>query len=150
MNFCCCFKNYTKDILDQENIPWLSLNGQNFYGKVIDVYDADTITIVFPFEKKPYKVKCRLSGIDSPEIRTTNDKEKQAAIIARDWLRNKILNKKLWFECSDFDKYGRVLIKIYMKQSDVLSINQELINMNFAYNYDGNKKRKFNDWFYSK
>ena len=48
-----------------EQIPWFSLNGLICKCKVIDVYDADTVTIILPFNEKLYKVKCRLLGIDS-------------------------------------------------------------------------------------
>ena len=49
-------------------------------GKVIKVYDGDTITIAskMPFENSPYyRFSVRLKGIDCPEIRTKNMEEKQ-------------------------------------------------------------------------
>ena len=51
------FENCTGD-----NVPWLSLNGITCQCKVVDVYDADTVTIVLPFNNELYRVKCRLLG----------------------------------------------------------------------------------------
>ena len=54
-------------------------------GKVIKVYDADTITIAtrLPFNDSPlYRLSVRLNGIDAPEIKgkDVSDEEKEAAI----------------------------------------------------------------------
>jgi len=52
-------------------------------GKVLSVYDGDTITLgsrIIGWAESPiYKWKVRLSAIDTPEIRTNNPKEKEAA-----------------------------------------------------------------------
>jgi hypothetical protein len=37
---------------ETENIPWLSLEGLTCKCKVVDVYDADTMTIALPFNNK--------------------------------------------------------------------------------------------------
>ena len=76
--------------------------------------------------------------------------------------------------CGEFDKYGRLLVNVYVagdgdlageqqgeqhgggpeKQNietvDVLScrnINQELIALNYAYVYDGGKRLCFEEWY---
>lgn len=45
-----------------------SMNGKNMWGKVVYVYDGDTVHIVFKIDNELVKFNCRLSGIDSPEI----------------------------------------------------------------------------------
>lgn len=72
-----------------------SFEGRKCEGKVVDVYDGDTVKIVFPLsDKEPdrlYRWNCRLINVDTPELRTKNLKEKQYAKVVRDKLRKKIL-----------------------------------------------------------
>lgn len=140
--FSLC-SNCGRDILDKENIEWLTFDKQFLRCLVKDVYDGDTITVAIPLNKKPYLVKCRLSGIDAPEIRTKNIAEKKAGIKSKEFLSVKILNKKIWVECGKWDKYGRLLITIYMEKNKKTCINLEMVNNNLAVKYDGKKKSKF-------
>ena len=55
----------------------LSFEDQIIETKVISVYDGDTIKVVFPLNDIFYKWNCRLMGVDTPEIRTRNTKEKE-------------------------------------------------------------------------
>jgi endonuclease YncB( thermonuclease family) len=114
-------------------------------GKVVDVYDGDTVKIVFPLtDKEPerlYKWNCRLINVDTPEIRTKNLKEKAYGKLVRDKLREKILNNIVEIHCKDFDKYGRLLVEIFYENEN---INQWLIDNNYAKQYGGGKKNK---WF---
>ena len=59
--------------------PYFSncVNNQSIEAKVISVYDGDTIKALFPLNGVMYKWNCRLVGIDTPEIRTRNLKEKE-------------------------------------------------------------------------
>ena len=94
-----------------------SFEGRKCIGKVVDVYDGDTVKIVFPLsEKEPdrlYKWNCRLINVDTPEIRTKNLKEKEFGKLVRNKLREKILEKLVYINCMDFDKYGRLLVEIF-------------------------------------
>jgi micrococcal nuclease len=98
--------------LVNNNIPQFNFEGEIKQAKVVDVYDGDTIKIVFTFSNKLYKFNCRIIGVDTPELRTKNKDEKKYGIHVRDKLREKILNKVVMVECGDFDKYGRLLIDI--------------------------------------
>lgn len=128
-----------------KNTKELTFEGRICKAKVVDVYDGDTIKIVFPLiendENTLYKWNCRLINVDTPEIRTRNIKEKNFGIIVRDNLREKILNKVVDVHCKDFDKYGRLLIEIFSENN---SINEWLIDNSYAKKYDGGKKSK---WF---
>ena len=56
-------------------------------GRVIKVYDGDTITIAskLPFDNSPlYRLSVRLNGIDTPEIKGKTDDEKIAAKQVKD------------------------------------------------------------------
>ena len=119
---------------------WFNLDGDMMRAKVIDVYDGDTVTLVFQFGSKMWKDKCRLTGVDTAEIRTRDADEKVRGLEARDWLRSKVLNKKVWVECGKWDKYGRLLGTIYLTSDFQQSVNQELINHGFAVPYFGGTK----------
>ena len=122
-----------------------SFEGRKCEGKVVDVYDGDTVKIVFPLtDKEPerlYRWNCRLSNVDTPEIRTKNLKEKAYAKQVRDKLREKILQNIVIVECKDFDKYGRLLVDIFYEN---ININQWLIDNEYAKQYSEGKKSK---WF---
>ncbi len=118
-----------------------------FYGeqkeaKVVSVYDGDTVKVVFPVLKKLYKFNCRLQGVDTPDIRTRDKKEKEYGIKVRDLLREKILNKVVNIHCGNFDKYGRLLIDIQCK-NDKEKISEWLINNKYAFIYNGGTKKKW-------
>lgn len=125
-----------------------SLEGRECLGKVVDVYDGDTVKIVFPLsEKEPnrlYRWNCRLINVDTPEIRTKNLKEKAYGKQVRDKLREKILNKLVYIKCLDFDKYGRLLVEIFDNEKCEECINNWLILNEYAKKYDGGTKSK---WF---
>jgi len=125
-----------------------SFEGRECLGKVVDVYDGDTVKIVFPLsEKEPerlYRWNCRLINVDTPEIRTKNLKEKAYAKVVRDKLREKILNKLVYVKCLDFDKYGRLLVEIFDNEKCEECINNWLILNEYAKKYDGGTKSK---WF---
>jgi micrococcal nuclease len=126
-------------------INQFTFEGRKCEGKVVSVYDGDTVKIVIPLtDKEPdrlYRWNCRLINVDTPEIRTRNKKEKEFGKQVRDFLKDKILNKVVTVSCHDFDKYGRLLVEIFV---DDVSINNWLIEKEYAKKYDGGKKSK---WF---
>jgi len=116
-------------------------------GRVVDVYDGDTVTIA----ALPYPIKClgtpvlfkvRLLGIDSPEMRGGSAKEKEAAIKARDKLHELIYGRIIKLHDVKFDKYGRLLANLTFGDLD---INQWMLDKKLAVPYDGKKKPKFSE-----
>jgi endonuclease YncB( thermonuclease family) len=51
--------------------------------------------------------------------------------------------KLIHVECLDFDKYGRLLVRLWQEESSEKSVNSILIEENFAKEYDGGKKDIF-------
>ena len=125
-----------------DNVEMFSLNGQTHLAKVVSVYDGDTIKVVFPIFNKMYKWNCRVSGVDTPELRTRNEAEKKNGYYVRDRLRDKILNRMVTVHCGEFDKYGRLLVDIYF---DTLHVNNWLIDKKYAFSYDGGTKQTWAD-----
>ena len=112
-------------------------------GRVIKVYDGDTITIAakLPIPNSPiYRFPVRLKGIDCAEIKGKTEEEKSFAKEARDALSALILNKDITLKNVGNEKYGRVLADIYLGE---LHLNQWLIEQRFAVAYDGGTKQLF-------
>ena len=150
--YFCCFTNS-----NQNKYETPELNDANWdntpsfapdvkYGKVIKVYDGDTITIASkPYKNYPvYRFSVRLNGIDTPELKTQNENEKKHAIIARDALHERIFGKYVELKNVKFEKYGRLLADVYL---DGENLNDWLILNNFATKYDGGTKQKPASWF---
>lgn len=127
--------------MDWDNAKEFSFEGQTKDAKVMSVYDGDTIKVSFPLAGTYYIWNCRLTGVDTPELRTKNAKEKEHGYLVRDELRKRVLGKFVTVECGEFDKYGRLLIKILLDGED---INKWLIDTGYAFAYDGGTKQ---EWF---
>jgi micrococcal nuclease len=109
-------------------------------GKVIKVYDGDTITIGAFLLGKPYRFQVRLLGIDTPEIKGGSVHEKELAKTTRDALNEKIMNKVVTLRNIDEKKkemYGRILADVYLGEE---CINEWLIQKGYAKKYDGGHK----------
>jgi len=134
--------------MTKENTQLLSLNGQEFDAKVVYVYDGDTIHVVFRIFNKYYRWNCRILGVDTPELRTKDEKEKQKGYIVRDKVKENFLEKIVKIKCYDFDKYGRLLIDVYLpknipdKKNKTL-LSEWLIANDYAYAYEGGTKIKW-------
>ncbi len=130
--------------------PIFSLEGTKHLCKVVNVYDGDTCKVVFPFADKMCRWNVRLTGYDTPEMRPprnqeNREEEKKAAYAARDFLRSKVMNddQLVYIKCGEFDKYGRLLGTLYLRENDENSINDLMIQEGHGYVYDGGTKKKF-------
>lgn len=128
-----------------ETASKFSLKGYEVEAKIVKVYDGDSIHAVFPLpmtdDPTPYRWSCRIAGIDTPELRTKNDKERELAIEARDVVRSLILNEQVRIDLDDFDKYGRVLCKVFDTTGKPVSAT--LIEKGLAKEYHGGTKEKW-------
>jgi len=152
------------------DIEQFNLIGLKTIGKIVDLYDGDTCRIILVFHNMLYKFNCRIAGLDTPEMKPLLTKlNRDIEIINAHKCRNKLLNlttncvcaddiimkknecKKLLenntklinIECFEFDKYGRLLVKIFNDEKSNKSINDILIEEGFAKKYDGGKKDTF-------
>lgn len=135
--------NSSKDIFKDyqyKNTKTFSFENKKLFGKVIKVYDGDTIWIVCKIFDNIYKIKIRLNELDTPELKSKDEKEKEKAELARDYLYNLIYNKYVYIECGKFDKYGRVLGDIIYNGKN---INKLMIEKGYGVYYNGGKKSKF-------
>ena len=121
-------------------------------GKVIKVYDCDTITIAtkFPYlttlneSNIMYRFHVRLLGIDTPEMKTKNEDEKAIAQLAQKTLSDLILNKNVTLKNTSLDKYGRILANVYTESG--VELSSWAITSRFAVSYDGGTKKSPKSW----
>jgi len=126
-----------------ENTPWFTMKNIEQLAYVVDVYDGDTVTLSFKFGNGIYLRRCRLYGVDTPEIRTKDLDEKVRGLKAKDFVKDRILNKIVMMKCYGDDKYGRLLADIYVYENKKISeesLSEEIINKKFGVFYDGKKK----------
>ena len=118
-------------------------------GRVIKVYDGDTITIAskLPFKKSSdiYRFSVRLNGIDTPEMKGKGitDDEKKAAQEAQKFVSDLILNKYVTLKNIKNEKYGRILADVYINNTH---LNELLVIERYALPYKGDTKVKPVSW----
>ena len=138
-----------------DNTPRFTLKNKRYNAKILDIYDADTITVCIDLEGFSFvKINVRLYGIDTPELRGS---QKELGLTARNYLINTLtnividdnntrndirnmINKNTYMIevlFGDFDKYGRPLAIIY---KDNININEMLVKDGYAKEYDGGTK----------
>jgi endonuclease YncB( thermonuclease family) len=135
------------------NTPLLKFDKQRFQAYVTDCYDGDTIHISFFLGKNDvFQIKCRLDGIDCPEMipkkpksEELKIKEKRMAKISKDFLISKIQNQIVTIESTKYDKYGRLMIIVFL-QDEIKSINDVMLELRYAHPYNGEKKKPFEDY----
>ena len=110
------------------------------------VVDGDTIDadIDLGFDISLSK-RIRLAGIDTPESRTTNVKEKAMGLESKDWLKKTLEGAKdilIKTELPDStEKYGRIIGHLFINGQET-SLNNQMIAEGYALAYDGGTKDK--------
>lgn len=113
-------------------------------GRVIKVYDGDTITIASYVFGRLYRFSVRLAGIDTPEMRSHNPHEKQLAIDAQQVLSDLLLSKMVRLGKVQNEKYGRLLADVYVmgnESEQEIHVNQWMLDQNYAVPYNGGTKK---------
>ena len=114
------------------------------------VVDGDTIDVTIDLGFELYKKeRVRVAGIDTPEKRTRDLEEKALGIDATNYLKKKLEDTiagddELTIRTElkgGMGKYGRLLGWLYVGESDV-SINEQMIDEGYAWEYDGGTKKK--------
>lgn len=146
------------------NHDFYNLNEFNLCGlftkcRINEVIDGDTVSISFlipmkylmaekslyfsgGFSKlfKPKKVgmrfRCRLYGIDTPEMSTDKGVEARKKVVTF----YEGLNNKVYAELGNRDKYGRLLVILYQDKAKKISINELFINTGIGNRYYGGHK----------
>jgi micrococcal nuclease len=104
-----------------------------YSAKVIRIIDGDTIEldIDLGFTLHIHQ-RCRLYGIDAPEVRTRDLEEKERGMKAKFWITHQLLNKEVKVKTYKDDKYGRMLAEIFYNGENV---NEDMIKRGLAKKY---------------
>jgi len=131
--------------------------------RIVSLYDGDTFDIILPLiptENIGYRFSCRLNRIDTCELKNSNEFLKNIShksilflyhLITKNTLPNlpflelrelieKDLNDNVYLlniKCSQFDKYGRILLDILI---DNTTASDLLLDNKLAYPYSGKTK----------
>ena len=111
--------------------------------EIVKIIDGDTVDVIidlgFDLSKKE---RVRLAGIDTPESRTRDAEEKVFGLEAKAYLTERLEGSEGLIVKTEKDgKYGRMLGWFYSPRSED-SINNELVESGYAWEYDGGKKEK--------
>lgn len=114
--------------------------------KVLKVVDGDTIDVDIDLGfNVSYTQRVRLAGIDTPESRTTDLKEKALGLEVKEYLKHSLEGAEdvvIQTEKPDSsEKYGRILGWLFINDDEV-SLNEKMINEGYAWEYDGGTKKK--------
>jgi micrococcal nuclease len=114
--------------------------------KVEKVVDGDTIDVLIDLGFDIlFQSRVRLAGIDTPESRTKDLKEKALGLESKEYLSKHIKDAKSVVikteKMNSTEKFGRILGWIYVN-GDTVSLNDMMINDGYAWGYMGDTKVK--------
>jgi len=115
---------------------------------VTRVVDGDTVDVNIDLGFNMVNVdRVRLLGIDTPESRTRNKKEKFLGLASKARLKELLKGQKVFLKTTKdgTGKFGRILGSLYVGDTN---INEQLIKENHARAYFGGSKNELGPWTY--
>jgi micrococcal nuclease len=114
--------------------------------KVENVVDGDTIDVLIDLGFDIlFQSRVRLAGIDTPESRTKDLKEKTLGLESKEYLKKHLKDAKSVVikteKMDSSEKYGRILGWVYIN-GETESLNDKMINDGYAWGYMGETKVK--------
>ena len=114
--------------------------------QVTNVVDGDTIDVVIDLGFDIlFQSRVRLAGIDTPESRTKDLKEKALGLESKEYLKKHLKDAKSVVikteKMDSSEKYGRILGWVYVN-GDTESLNDKMINDGYAWGDLGDTKVK--------
>ena len=114
--------------------------------KVENVVDGETIDVLIDLGFDIlFASRVRLAGIDTPESRTKDLKEKALGLESKEYLKKHLKDAKSVVikteKMNSTEKFGRILGWIYVN-GDTESLNDKMINDGYAWGYMGDTKVK--------
>ena len=115
-----------------------------YRAKLLKVVDGDTLDLLIDLGFSVHtKQRVRLFGIDTPESRTKDLREKVVGLAAKWFTKNYLKDYPLEIASFKQGKYGRYLVIVYpIKNGNALdSLNNQLLLNGLAYPYFGGNKQ---------
>ncbi len=119
---------------------------QYYVRKVENVVDGDTIDVLIDLGFDIlFSSRVRLAGIDTPESRTKDLKEKALGLESKEYLKKALKDAKSIIikteKMNSTEKFGRILGWLYVN-GETISVNDMMINDGYAWGYMGDTKVK--------
>ena len=149
---------YTQELTSNnfEELKKFTFEGIITKARIVDIYDGDTVTLVFYHSDDPIKDSFRLFGYDAPEMKPSKlmknrDLHIKAAKIARTKLEQLILNQIVWVKFTHEEKYGRLMGELFFISEtnthhfngNEMSVNNWMMSKGLGKAYDGGSKAEF-------
>lgn len=139
--------------IDPDSIPAVPFQDLPIMIRIYDVHDGDTVSFIFMYGSAPMRLRLRLIGVDTPEVRAGDGhlkEEKAAGMTARRRLieliggvengAGRVLVPTLTHAIlRGWDKYGGRVLGELMTQNGK-SISDLLISEGYGKRYDGGGK----------
>ena len=150
-------REYTR-LCRMNNIESRTFDGLTCLAKLVSIYDGDTFKIIMGLISGElfYLYSVRLAGIDTPEVRPTQDTpdrelHKKAGLYVKELLRMAFPEGTIFYiDFQKEEKYGRLLGTICTTKKSWLgtikkhrNICQGLLDMHLALPYKGQSKSPF-------
>ena len=121
-----------------DTVPPLFASPQTVAARVVKVYDGDTVHVVCYFRDSLTRIKLRLGGVDTPEIRVAE--QKAAGLAVQKAVRTALMstNELVLVTIGKRTKYGDPQAAIRTKS--IGDIATWLLRNNMANPYDGSTK----------
>jgi len=121
----------------------------DYMAQITKIIDGDTVDAIIDlgFDVK-LKRRVRLAGIDTPELNSKNPQERQAAKIARDYLKSLLKSKEIYLKSEKvkWDKYNRYVAYIYVIPNEYeVTVSKIMFDKGLAKPYYGGKKEEWTD-----
>jgi endonuclease YncB( thermonuclease family) len=141
---CCSGKNNKLCSLTFDNTHSLDFKGMRINAKVLRVIDGDTIVVGAYLLGIPLQLVCRCAGYNCAELRGKTEQERAAAIDAREFARDLLLERIVTVIIRKYDKYGgRYLADIEFEDGKKLC--SIMVEHNHAKSYNGKGTAKWNN-----
>jgi endonuclease YncB( thermonuclease family) len=111
--------------------------------EITKVYDGDTFSCIIEFS--PFDIfiiaKIRLDGLNCPEVHTTDNREKELGLVAKQFTEDFLKQDKIIVNIRTTDKYNRYLAEVFVNGK---SLNKALLKAGLARVYHGERRK---GWF---
>lgn len=107
----------------------MNTNLYHYNAKADRVIDGDTAVLVMDLGFRMFTVaSCRLAGIDTPELNSSDIEQRTKAQAARTALMGYIMDKTLVVRSEKLDKYGRPVVTIFVQDGeDWVNVNEQMV-----------------------
>jgi len=104
-----------------------------YQGYVTKVVDGDTIDVILDLGFSiMHKTRLRFARIDTPELNSSDQAERDSAKISKQWVVDQCLDKEVLIQTTGKGKYGRYIAEIYTIDDTTRSLNDKLLDNGLA------------------